>query len=312
MVSSGAVQAQSTYPTRPVRLLVGFAPGGVSDNVARIIAAELSKKIGQQVIVENKTGATGNIAAQAVVAAPADGHTLFFSSFSMTSNPALMNVGYDPEKDLVMVTQFVEVPIVVIAQSKSPINNLQDLIATAKAKPGTFKIGSGGIGTSAHFAAELMSRSSGFEFTHVPYRGGAPALQALFAGEIDVMFDFMNGTLKSNMEAGNLKVLGVMQMNASPLLPNVKPASAQGIPASAFIRSWQGIGVRGGTSPVIIDKLHANIVDILNDKEVLNKLVQLGCDVHVSKSPAEFQAFYNEELARWKNLVKSANIKAAQ
>jgi tripartite-type tricarboxylate transporter receptor subunit TctC len=305
-----AASAQSDFPSRPMRLLVGFAPGGSLDNVARIIAAEMSVSLGQQVVVENKTGASGNIANQSLVAARADGYTMTLAAINLATNPPLMDVGYDPDKDVQMVAQLTDVPVASIANAGSPLNNLNDLIAAAKAKNGALRIGSGGIGTSTHLGAELLSRAIGFKYTHVPYRGDSPALQALFSGETDAMFGLFTPTLKSNMEAGKVKILGIMQQNASPLLPTVKSAGEQGIPAAAFIRSWQGIAVRGGTSPAIIDKLFASIVAAQRKPEVAAKFAQLGSDVHISASPAEFQAFYKAELARWTELIKVANIKA--
>lgn len=305
---SGAA-AQQAHPARAIRLLVGFAPGGAADTAARIVAAEMSKSLGQQVVVENKTGASGNIAVQAVVAAPADGHTLLLAAINLATNPPLMKVGYDPDKDLAMVSQITTVPVVSLTGSTSQLNGLEDVAAAAKAKPGLLKIGSGGIGTSSHLAAELFARAAGFTFKHVPYRGGAPALQALLAGEIDLMFDLMSASLRSNLEAGTVKGLGVMQAAATPALPNLKPAGAQGVPEAAFIRSWQGIAVRGGTAPAIVDKLHGSITAALNNAEVAAKLTQLGSDVQGSASPADFQAFYKAELARLTSLIQTAEIR---
>jgi tripartite-type tricarboxylate transporter receptor subunit TctC len=305
--------AQSTYPTRPIRFLVGFAPGGSADNVARVVAAEMSKNLGQQIVIENKTGASANIATQALLAAAPDGYTILFAGLSLATNPAMIdNVGYNPNKDLVMVSQITSQPVVSLTRADSSLNNLQDVIATAKAKNGTLKFGSGGLGTSSHLAPELMSRAAGFKYTHVPYRGGAPALQALFSGETDLMFDLMTPTLKSNADAGKIKFLGVMQKEATPLLPGVKPAGAQGVPEAALMRSWQGVAVRNGTSPEIIAKLHQSVVTALKNKEVVDKLAAIGTEVQTSAKPADFQKLYEDELARWTALIKAAGIKAEQ
>ncbi len=306
----GTARAQAPYPTRPLRLLVGFAPGGAADTVARLLAAEMSKNLGQQVVIENKTGASGNIATQGVVAAPADGHTLLFAAINLATNPPLMKVGYDPDRDLTMVSQITTVPVVALAGAKSPLGGLSDVVAAAKAKPGSLKIGSGGIGTSSHLAAELLSRAAGFTFVHVPYRGGAPALQALLAGEVDLMFDLMSATLRSNLAAGTIKGLGVMQAEAAPALPSLRPAGAQGIPEAAFIRSWQGIAVRGGTPAPIVERLHAAVTAALKSPDLPEKIGALGSDVQGSASPAEFQGFYKAELARLTALIQAANIKA--
>lgn len=303
--------AQSTYPTRPIRLLVGFAPGGSADNVARVIAAEMSKNLGQQVVIENKTGASANIATQALLAAPADGYTILFAGLSLATNPSLIeNLGYNPNKDLVMVSQITSLPVVALTRGDSPLNNLQDVIATAKAKDGLLKFGSGGMGTTSHLAPELMSRTTGFKYLHVPYRGGAPALQALLAGDTDVMFDLMTPTLKSNADAGKIKFVGVMQKDATPLLPGVKPAGEQGVPEATLMRSWQGIAVKHGTPPEILARLHQSVTTALKSKEVVEKLNAIGTEVKGSTTPADFQKLYDDELARWTAVIKEAGIKA--
>jgi len=307
---AGAAVAQTQYPTRPLRLLVGFAPGGAADTVARLLAAEMSKSLGQSVVVENKTGASGNIATQGVVAAPADGHTLLFAAINLATNPPLMKVGYDPDRDLAMVSQITTVPVVALAGANSPLNGLADVVAAGKAKPGSLKIGSGGVGTSSHLAAELLSRAAGFAFVHVPYRGGAPAVQALLAGEIDLMFDLMSASLRSNLAAGTIKGLGVMQAEAAPALPNLKSAGAQGIPEAAFIRSWQGVAVRGGTPAAVVERLHGAVAAALKSRDLAEKIGALGSDLQGSASPAEFHAFYKAELVRLTALIQAANLKA--
>jgi tripartite-type tricarboxylate transporter receptor subunit TctC len=309
-MASTAVAA-TPYPTRPIRFLVGFAPGGSADNVARIVAAEMSKSLGQQIVIENKTGASANIATQTLLSAAADGYTILFAGLSLATNPAMMDdVGYDPDKDLVMVSQLTALPVVALARGDSPLNSLNDLVAAAKAKNGALKTGSGGVGTSSHLAPEMMSQALGFKYTHVPYRGGAVALQALFSGEVDMMFDLMTPTLKSNADVGKIKFLGVMQQDASPLLPGVKSAGEQGIAKSSFIRSWQGVAVKRGTPAEIVDKLHASILIALKNPDVVEKLTAIGTEVVTSPDPKDFQALYVEELARWTALIKAANIKA--
>jgi len=310
-----SAQAQSNYPTRPIRFLVGFQPGGSADAVARFTAAEMSKVLGQQVVVENKTGASAHVATQALLSAPADGYTILFAGLTLATNPPLMdNLGYDPDKDLQMVSQLTAMPVVVIVRSDSPLNDLKDLIATAKSKNGLLKFGSGGIGTSSHLGPELLSRVSGFKYTHVPYRGGAPALQSVFSGETEVLFDTAVTPLhRSNLEAGKIKFLGIMQETPLPYLPSVKSAGQQGIPAVAFMRSWQGVAVRSGTPPEIVSKLHASIVKAMSNKELVEKMASsVGVEVQTSVTPADFQKLYKDELTRWTALIKAAGIKAEQ
>jgi tripartite-type tricarboxylate transporter receptor subunit TctC len=305
-------QAQTSYPERPLKFLVGFAPGGSADVVARALAQELSKELGQQVIVENRPGASAHIATQGLLSAPADGHTILFAGLTLATNPALMSkIGYDPEKDLTMVSQLTAMPVVVLVPGKSPINSLQDLIAASRKSPDGLRFSSGGIGTSAHLGPELFTRTVGIKYTHVPYRGGAPALQGLLAGETDVMFDTAVTPLhRANVEAGRVKFIGVMQKDPISSYPSIKPAGQQGIPPAAFMRSWQGVAVRTGTPPEIVRKLHASISNALKNKEVIDRMVGAGTEVQGSASPSDFQKLYLEELARWTDLIKAAGIKA--
>lgn len=306
-----AAHAQSDYPNRPIRFLVGFAPGGSADTVARAVAQDLSKALGQSVVVENKAGASAHLATQALLAAPADGYTILFAGLTLATNPALMkDVGYNPEKDLTMVSQLTAMPVVVVVPGKSPLNNLQDLIDASKAKPGGLMFSSGGVGTSAHLGPELFTRVSGIKYTHVPYRGGAPALQGLMGGETEVMFDTAVTPMhRANVEAGKIKFLGVMQKDPIASYPSIKSAGAQGISPDAFMRSWQGVAVRSGTSPAIVAKLHTTISSVLRNKDVIDRLVGAGTEVTPSASPAEFQKLYLDELARWTVVIKAAGIK---
>ncbi|MFO1414267.1 MAG: tripartite tricarboxylate transporter substrate binding protein [Burkholderiales bacterium] len=302
---------QSAFPSRPIRFLVGVPPGGSSDVAARILAEEMSKTLGQPVVVENKTGASANIAAQALVAAPADGYTLLFLQFSHLTNPSLMaNVGYDPAKDLAMVSQITTLPVVALARADSPLNDLQDVVKAAKAKKGELKVGSGGNGTSSHIAAELLARAAGYEYIHVPYRGGAPAFQALLAGDVDLTFDFVTPAMKGSADAGKIKFLGAMQQEKVATLPTIVPAGAQGIPASAFIHPWQAVAVRAGTPAPVVDRLHASVTAALRNKDVIAKLEAIGTEVHPSAKPADMQALYDADLKHWTTFIKAAGIKA--
>ncbi|MDB5928731.1 MAG: putative exported protein [Polaromonas sp.] len=307
-----SAQAQAPYPNRPIRFIVGFAPGGSADVVARAVAQELSKDLGQSVVVDNKPGASAHIATQALLSAPADGYTILFAGLTLATNPALMaSVGYDPEKDITMVSQMTAMPIVVFVPGKSEINSLQDLIAASKKTPGGLNFGSGGTGTSSHLGPELFTRTVGIKYTHVPYRGGAPALQGLLGGETDAMFDTAVTPLhRANVEAGKIKFIGVMQKDPISTYPSIKPAGQQAIPPAAFMRSWQGVAVRTGTPPDIVKKLHTSIQAALKSKDVIDRLVGAGTEVQGSANPAEFQKLYHDELVRWTALIKAAGIKA--
>jgi tripartite-type tricarboxylate transporter receptor subunit TctC len=303
--------AQANFPSRSIRILVGAPPGGSSDVVARVLAEAMSKNLGQPVVVENKSGASANIAAQALVAAPADGYTLLLLQFSHLTNPALMSsIGYDPAADLAMISQLTTLPVVALTRGDSPLNDLQDVIKAAKAKGGDLKIGSGGNGTSSHLAAELLARAAGFKYIHVPYRGGAPAFQGLLSGDVDLTFDFMTPSMMSTATSGRIKFLGAMQQERVATVGSIVPAGEQGIPASAFIHPWQGVAVKAGTPPQIIAKLHSSVTAALSNKEVIARLEAIGTEVHPSAQPADIQRIYNADLATWTAFIKSSGIKA--
>lgn len=303
----GAVLA---FPDKPVTLYVGFSAGGAADTVARALAEEMSKSLGQPVIIENRGGASGNIATAAVLSAPADGHSLLFAAIHLATNPSLLGVKYNPATDLQMVSQVTAVPVVMLASTASGLKSPADVLAASKKSGGGLKIGSGGVGTSSHLGAELFARSQGIPFLHVPYKGGPPANQALLGGEIDLMFDLMSGALKSFVDSGRMLPLAVMQETRIPALPDVKSAKEWGLPASTTIRSWQGIAVRAGTPAPVLEKLHAAVVAAANSASVKARIAQLGSEVVTSRTPSEFQAHYAAELQRWTSLIKAANIKA--
>ena len=309
LCASFPVYAQA-FPDKPLTLLVGFAPGGAADSVARSLALELSKELGQQVVVDNRSGASGNIATQALLRAPADGHTLLFAAIHFATNPAIGGVSYDPLKDLTMVSQVTSVPVVMLANAQGPLKLPADVIAASKKAAGGLRVGSGGIATSSHLAMELFARSQNVPFLHVPYRGGAPANQALIAGDVDLMFDLMSGTLKGMVDGGRLRAITVMQEKRVPALPEVKSAEELGLPATTFIRSWQGIAVRSGTPPATVTKLHRAVLAAAATPAFKAAIDQLGSTVVTSATPDDFQKYYLAELARWGTLIKAANIKA--
>lgn len=307
---AGATGARAdTYPDRPITLLVGFAPGGAADVVARQLAEEMSKQLGQRVNVDNKSGASGNLATLAMMSAPADGYTLLLAAIHLATNPALAGVKYDTRADLTMVSQVTSVPVVLLTGAGSPLKTPGDIAEASRKVDGGLKVGSGGIGTSSHLAMELFARSQKLAFVHVPYRGGAPANQALMAGETDLMFDLMSGGLKSMVDGGRVKPVAVMQDQRLPALPDVKSAKEWGLPESTHIRTWQGIAVKGGTPKPIVARLHKAVVAAANSPAFIARVEQLGSTLTTSKSPEEFQKFYLSELDRWGSLIKAANIK---
>lgn len=304
-------QAQTRYPDKPLRLVVGFAPGGAADTVARALAEQLGKQLNQTVVVENRSGASGNIATQAFLAAPADGYTLLFAGIQLATNPAMMAAGYQAEKDIQMITQFNALPVVMLVRADSPWKSIGDVTGAMRAAgAGGLSFASGGIGTSSHLAAELLSRVSGAPYTHVPFRGGAPATQALIAGDVQVMFDLMSASLKGMIDAKKVRPIAVMQGTRASGLPDVPSAGEQGLKPEGFIRTWQGVAVKAGTPPEIVGRLSEAVQVAVRGPAMSERFAQLGMETVLSASPAEAQAFYLAELAKWSALIKAANIKA--
>ena len=301
-------RAQAVYPTRPVRFVIGFPAGGASDTAARLLGSELSKSLGQQFVIESKPGASGNIATQAVLGAPADGQTIYLAQINLATNPFIMEVGYDPQKDLTMVTQIISIPVVMLTNPKSGLRTVQDVVSAAKAKNGELKFG-GVYGTSSHLGPELLALDQNFKFKLVPYRGGALAVQALMSEEVDVVFDIMSGTLKGLLGAGNLHGVAVMQETPVKGLPKIPSASSAGVTPAGFFRSWMGICVKAGTPAAITDKLHGAVVVAMAKPELTERFEQLGSEVVTSPAPAAFQAYYLEEIKRFGDLIKRIGYK---
>jgi tripartite-type tricarboxylate transporter receptor subunit TctC len=308
LLGSMTAHAQK-YPDRPITLVVGFAPGGSADTVARSLADEMSKSLGQPVIIDNKSGASGNIATQYVLGKEPDGYTLLFAAINLATNPWLAGVKYDPQKDLSMVSQITSVPVVLLASNNSGIKTPADIDAAAKRSTGGVLVGSGGVGTSSHLAMELYKRARGTPMVHAPYRGGAPANQDLMGGQIDMMFDLMSGSLKSMVDANRVRPIAVMQPSRIKALPDVKSAAELGLPPATHIRSWQGIAVRTGTPADVTARLHSAVMAAANSPAFRARAEQLGSEVVTSKTPKEFETLYTTELTRWSALIKEANIK---
>jgi tripartite-type tricarboxylate transporter receptor subunit TctC len=304
MLMGGKAMAQA-YPSRPVRFVIGFPAGGGSDSVSRLLGGELSKSLGQQFVIESKPGASGNIATQSVLGSAADGYTIYLAQINLASNPFIMkDVGYDPLKDLTMVTQIVSIPVVMLTNPKSELKTVQDVVAAAKAKNGELKFG-GVYGTSSHLCAELLAIDQKFKFKLVPYRGGALAVQALMSEEVDVVFDLMSGTLKGLLDSKTLHGVAMMQDTKVKGFDNIPAAGSQGVTPAGFFRSWMGICVKAGTPQPIIDRLYSATIDALKIPDLRQKLEDLGNEVVTSPSPAAFQQFYLEEIKRFGDLIKA-------
>ena len=299
-------QAQS-YPSRPVRLIVGLAAGGGQDIVARLMGQWLSERLGRQFIVENRPGASGNLALEAVANAPADGHMLALLGVNNAINASLYNKpGFEFLRDIAPVGAVMRVPLVMVVNPSFPATTVPQFIAYAKANPGKISMGSGGVGTSIHVSGELFKMLTGIEMLHVPYRGGALALNDLIGGQLQVMFDTMPESI-GFIRAGALRALAVTTAERSPVLPDVPTVGdfLPGYEASA----WYGIGAPRNTPAEIIDRLNHEINTGLADPRIEARLVDLGGKV-VAGSPADFGKLIADDAEKWAKVIKFAGVKA--
>lgn len=301
-----ALGAQAPWrPDRPVRFIVGFGAGGPSDNVTRLVTSGMPATLGQPVVVENRAGASGNIGMQAVLQAPADGHTLGFSGIHLATNPALLpTLGYDPRADVQMVCQFVALPIVVLVSTRSGITSMAQLLERARTR--AVVCSTAGVGTSSHLGPTLLFRTLGGQFEPIQYRSGSDAFAALLSGDTEAMFDPSSSYHAPAVEQGRVRILGIMQQARSSALPDVPAFGELGLPEAAQMRSWNGACVRAGTPPAAVAALHAAIAASLNSAEVRQRLGALGIEPAPSESPAAAQAYYLSEVERWGRLLRPA------
>jgi tripartite-type tricarboxylate transporter receptor subunit TctC len=295
-----------TYPTRPVRWIVGFPPGGGADTVARIMVPWLSERLGQQVIIENRPGASTNIAVQAVVNSPPDGYTLLFYGASAVVNTSIFdNLPFNLQRDILPVSGLVAYPMVLVANPSVPAKTVGELIAYAKANPGKVTMASFATGSASHLAGELFKMMAGVNMVHVPYRGGAPMVTDLLAGQVQVGFDVMVTSLP-HVRTGALRALGVAGNNRSDMLPDV-PTIAETVPGYEA-RTWAGVGVPKGTPPEIIARLNREINAGLAHPTIKSRLADIGT-IPMVFTAAEFGAYVAAESEKWAKVVKFAGIK---
>jgi tripartite-type tricarboxylate transporter receptor subunit TctC len=303
---SAGVQAAG-FPEKPITVIVPFPPGGSTDNIARVIGAKVTAKLGQPWIVENRPGATGAIGAGMVKRAPADGYTLLAASIAVYSvNPVLQkNLAYDPSKDFDLLTVAVRAPNVLVANPNVPANNMAEMIALLKKNPGKMTFASAGGGSSDHLTAALFWQKSGTSGLHVPYKGGAPAMTDLLGGQVDVSFVNINTALPY-IKAGKLKVLAVTGEKRAAILPQVPTLDESGV-HGVDIYSWQAFAAPKGLPKDVKAKLHSAIVSAINEPDIKAKLVEQGFEI-VGNSPEQFEKFQAAELARWKNVIEVGKI----
>jgi len=293
------------YPTRPIRLVVGFAPGGAADTVARNVGAAMSRELGQPVIIENRAGAGSSIAAENVAKSAPDGYSLLIASPSSISvNPALNpKLNYRPQ-DLLPITKITAAPLLIVVNPTTGITSVKELIAADKKSPGKLNFASSGNGSAPHFGGALFNQVAGTSLVHIPYKGGAPAVASVVAGDTQVTFATPPSVLPM-VQAGRLRALAVTSRDRSPLMPEIPGMSEAGLPQYS-ISFWYGFFVPLGTPPDIVKKLFEATTVAMHQAEVKEALAREGTEVTLSRSPEEFAAFLNEDSKFWARLAKES------
>ena len=299
--------AQS-WPTKPVRMIIAFPPGGPTDLVSRVLAQKLSEQLGQQVIVDNKPGAGGNIAAELAARAAPDGYTIFYNTSAIVIGPALYGkVNYDTLKDFAPVLLTASVPMVLVVNPQLPARSVKEFLDLAKSRSGALNYSSSGTGTITHLASAMMSTQTGIQTQHIPYKGSAPGLVDLASGQTQFMIDTIN-TVLPYVRDNRLRGLAVTSAKRSPVLPDLPTLAEAGI--SGFeAAAWQGIVVPTGTPNEIVQKLNAEVNKALAHPDIRSRLAAQGADI-LGGTPAEYAAYLRSEMPRWAKAVKDSGPKA--
>jgi len=296
------------YPSRPIRIVVPFPPGGTSDILARTIGQKLAEEWGQQVLTDNRPGAAGNIASENVARSKPDGYTLYINTVGTHAiNPAIYaKLTFDPIKDFTAVTNLVNLPSVLLVHPSVPVKNLKELIALAKRRPGELQYSSPGSGAQPHLTAEMFKTMTGVDFLHVPYKGAAPQMIGLLSGEVALTF----ATAPSGVpyvKSGQLRALGVTSKNRIPALPDVPTIAQGGVPGYEAV-GWNGLMAPAALPTPILDKIHDTVAKIVGLPDVRDRLIGLGAEPAIS-TPAEFAALIKAELVKWAKVVKDSGAK---
>ena len=303
LLVAGPVRAEA-WPARPVKLVVGYAAGGATDQVARLVAARLTEQLGQQVVVDNRAGANSNVAAEAVARAPADGHTLFVYTVANTINATLYpKLGYDPVKDFEPVGLIAKIPNILVVPPALPIQSVADYQRFAKSSKNGISFASAGSGSSIHLSGELFKMESKLPMLHVPYRGSAPALTDLMGGQVESMFDNAPSALP-HVKAGKLRALAVTSPQRLPQLPDVPTLAESGFPGFD-VHSWFGLAAPAGTPRAVVERLNAELAKALSQPELRQRLVDMAAAPEPS-TPEQMRQFIASEIKRWRTVVKAS------
>jgi tripartite-type tricarboxylate transporter receptor subunit TctC len=305
LVTAASVQAQ-TYPSKPIRFIVGFPPGGTNDIVARALAPKLSEYLGQSVVVDNRGGANTAIASELFVRMPPDGYTIMLNAPGHATNPSLLKLNFDSIRDFAFITLAAESQNLLVAHPSLPARNVKELIALSKKNPGQINYGSSGVGTTVHLSAELFQYMTGVKWVHIPYKGGGPGLVALLSGEISLYFGNVP-TVIQQVRAGKLRPLAVSGLKRSAVVPEIPTVAESGVPGYE-VTTFYGVSAPAKTPRAIIDRLHSEIVRALKAPDLRDRLVGLGADP-VGNTPEQYTAFMQNEIAKWDKVIKAAGIK---
>lgn len=302
-----AAAAAQDYPTRPIRFVVPFPPGGGADTLARVLGQKLGEAWGEQVVIDNRPGAGGNISAEIAAKAAPDGYTIFQGNVAHAISASLYaKLNYDLVKDFSPVTQLASTPFVLLVNPSLPAGSVKELIALAKAKPGQLNYGSSGSGGASHLAMELFRSMAGIDVRHIPYKGAGPAATDLISGQIQLMF-FVQAAARPHMSSGRLRGLAIGSAKRSSALPELPTIAESGVPGYEA-GSWYGVLVPRGTPERVIAKLHATITQVLGLPDVRERLANQGFEL-VGNSPAQFGAYIRAEIPKWARVVKASGAR---
>ena len=303
----GSAAAQTTYPEKPIRMVVGFPPGSLVDAVARLLGQKLAEGLGKPIVVDNATGAAGNIAIERAAKAAPDGYTLgLLSQTQIVINPSLYKPAYDPVKDFRPVSQVAVAPNMLIVHNAVPTKNVQDLVKLARARPGELTFASSGSGSAPHMAAELFKSVAGLDIRHIPYKGGVAAVPDLLGGRVTMMFSTIVVALPAVRE-GKLRALAVTSLRRAPALPELPTIDESGFPGFEYAL-WAGLLTPDKTAATIVRKLHLETVKALALPDLRAKLADLGLEP-IGNSPEEFAAVIKAEIPKWAKVIKESGIK---
>lgn len=309
LLAAPSVRAQPDWPSRPIRIVVPFPPGGINDVLARPLAARMQAEWNQPVVVENRAGAGGNLGADLVAKAAPDGYTLLLGSLGpLVVNPDLFErMPFDPRAAFVPVSQIATLPMLLCVNAGRPWRSLEEFLAAARASPGRLTAGSAGSGSALHIALEMFNRAAGVQVTHVPYRGAAPAVTDLVAGQIDAILDTL-GSIGPQIRGGGVRPLAVAEAQRLPMLPNVPTASEAGLPGFTF-GAWAGLAAPAGTPQPVVDRIAGLVAAAMRDAETAARFTEAGI-LPVGSPPAAFAALLEAERARLSPVIRAAGIRA--